>query len=72
MQKIPQLFINRKLEILILCFFLSLNFATTGGHEYAFDDLLYFMHAENLILNQSLILRAKKLPYFKMIFTLTT
>ncbi len=62
MQKIQQLFINRKLEILILCFFLSLNFSTTGGHEYAFDDLLYFMHAENLALNQSMLINPYNTP----------
>lgn len=53
---------SRKIELLIFGFFLLLNFATSGGHEYAFDDLLYFMHAENLALNQSMLIHPYKTP----------
>jgi len=53
---------NRKLEILIFSFFLLINFATTGGHEYSFDDLLYLMHTENIALNYSLFIHPYETP----------
>jgi len=46
--------ISRKFLFLILAFFLTLNFATSGGHLYSEDDTRYFLHTENLFFNKSL------------------
>jgi len=45
---------SKKTLFLILGFFLLLNFATSGGHLYSIDDVQYFLHAENLVLNNSI------------------
>ena len=42
------------LYILVFVFFLLVNFATSGGHLYASDDIQYFLHTENLALNNSI------------------
>ena len=45
---------SKKTLFLILSFFLLLNFATSGGHFYSIDDIRYFLHTENLVLNNSI------------------
>lgn len=47
---------NFKLYLLVFSFFLLLNFATSGGHPYAIDDVQYFLHTENLVLHGSFML----------------
>jgi len=37
-----------------LTFFLLLNFATSGGHLYSVDDIQYYLHTENLVVNNSI------------------
>lgn len=39
---------------MVLCFFLILNFATTGGHFDSHDGIFYFLVTENIVLNQSI------------------
>ena len=46
--------IKKKYLFLVLTFFLLLNFATSGGHLISIDDVQYFLHTENIALNQSL------------------
>jgi len=46
--------IEKRFLLLLFCFFLILNFATSGGHIYSSDDLKYFLHTESLALNNSL------------------
>jgi len=46
--------IEKRFLLLLFCFFLILNFATSGGHTYSIDDTKYFLHTENLALNNSL------------------
>ncbi len=57
-----------KFLFLILAFFLTLNFATSGGHLYSIDDSQYFLHTENLFFNKSLELDPFS-PSAKSIFT---
>jgi len=45
---------SKKVLLLIFAFFLLINFATTGGHLYSVDDIQYFLHTENLVLNKSI------------------
>lgn len=40
--------------IVILAFFLVLNFATTGGHFDSHDGIFYYLVTENVVLNQSI------------------
>lgn len=40
--------------MLVLCVFLILNFASTGGHFDTHDGIFYFLVAENVVLNQSI------------------
>jgi len=56
MLKIITLDGQKKTEILVLSFFLLLNFATTGGHQYSIDDTKYFLITENIVVNQSFML----------------
>lgn len=43
-----------RINFLVLSFFLLLNFLTSGGHLYSVDDIQYFLHTENLVLNHSI------------------
>jgi len=50
----PSYFVSRKFLFLVLAFFLTLNFATSGGHLFSIDDSKYFLHTENLFFEKSL------------------
>lgn len=45
---------SKKLSFYVLVFFLLFNFVSTGGHFDSYDGVLYYLVAENVVLNNSI------------------